>query len=110
MALTPPGPVGISAPIQFHTKDKKTMANTLQAKKRVRQTARKTAVNRARMSRVRSYVRNVEQAILGGDKEVATAALRAAEPQIMKAAKTPVLHSNTASRKVSRLAQRVAKM
>ncbi len=86
------------------------MANTLQAKKRVRQTARKTAVNRARMSRVRTTVRKVELAIVAGDKESATAALRIAEPEIMKAAKSPVLHSNTASRKVSRLAQRIVKM
>jgi len=86
------------------------MANTLQAKKRVRQTARKTVVNRARMGRVRSFVRKIEDAIAAGDKDAATAALRAAEPEIMKAAKSPVLHSNTASRKVSRLAHRVAKM
>jgi len=86
------------------------MANSLQAKKRVRQTARKTAVNRARMSRVRTHMRKVEQAIASGDKAAATAALRAAEPEIVRGAKSAVLHSNTASRKVSRLAQRIAKM
>jgi small subunit ribosomal protein S20 len=86
------------------------MPNTVQAKKRVRQTARKTEVNRARMNRVRTYVRNVEQAIASGDKEAALAALRAAEPEIMRGAGGGVLHNNTASRKVSRLTQRVAKM
>ena len=83
------------------------MPHTLQAKKRVRQTARKTEVNRARMNRVRSFVRKVEQAIAAGDKEVALAALRAAEPETMRGASSGVLHNNTASRKVSRLAQRV---
>lgn len=86
------------------------MANSMQAKKRVRQTTRQTAVNRARMSRVRTHVRKVEQAIAAGDKTAATAALRAAEPEIMRGAKGGVLHKNTASRKVSRLAHRIAKM
>lgn len=86
------------------------MANSMQAKKRVRQTARQTAANRARMSRVRTHVRKVETAISAGDKDAARVALQAAEPEIMRGAKSGVLHKNTASRKVSRLAQRIAKM
>ncbi|MBC6441038.1 MAG: 30S ribosomal protein S20 [Rhodospirillales bacterium] len=86
------------------------MANSMQAKKRVRQTARRTAINRSRMSRVRSYMRSVEEAIAKGDKEAATQALRSAQPEIMRGAKTGVMHKNAASRKVSRLVQRIAKM
>ena len=67
-------------------------------------------MNRARMSRVRTFVRSVEDAISAGDKEAATTALRRAQPEIMRGAKGGVLHRNTASRKVSRLAQRIAKM
>jgi small subunit ribosomal protein S20 len=86
------------------------MANSMQAKKRVRQTARQTAVNRNRLSRVRRYVRKVEAAIDAGDKDAAALALREAQPEIMRGAKGGVLHRNTASRKVSRLAHRIAKM
>ena len=86
------------------------MANSMQAKKRVRQTARRTAINRNRVSRIRSYLRRVEEAISSGDKDAATLALRDAQPEIMRGAKTGLLHRNAASRKVSRLAQRVAKM
>ena len=86
------------------------MANSMQAKKRVRQTARQTAVNRNRLSRVRGYVRKVEQAIESGDKDAANQALREAQPEIMRGAKGGVLHRNTASRTVSRLSHRIAKM
>ncbi|MBT5433922.1 MAG: 30S ribosomal protein S20 [Alphaproteobacteria bacterium] len=86
------------------------MANSMQAKKRVRQTARRTAINRNRVSRIRSYLRRVEEAITSGDKDAATLALRDAQPEIMRGAKSGLLHRNAASRKVSRLAQRVAKM
>ena len=86
------------------------MANSMQAKKRVRQTARRTAINRNRVSRIRSYLRRVEEAIPSGDKDAATLALRDAQPEIMRGAKSGLLHRNAASRKVSRLAQRVAKM
>ncbi|MBN33584.1 MAG: 30S ribosomal protein S20 [Rhodospirillaceae bacterium] len=86
------------------------MANSLQAKKRVRQTARRTAQNRTRVSRIRSYIRKVEEAIVAGDKKIATSALRDAQPEIMRGAKVGVMHKNAASRKVSRLAQRIAKM
>lgn len=83
------------------------MANTTSAKKATRKIARRTAVNKARRSRVRGFIRKVEEAILTGDLAVATAALQAAQPEIQRAANKGVLHSNTASRKVSRLAQRV---
>lgn len=83
------------------------MANTKSAKKAIRKIAAKTAVNRDRRSRMRSFVRKVEEAIAGGNKSEAEAALRAAQPEIMRAAQKGVIHKNTASRKVSRFAQRV---
>jgi small subunit ribosomal protein S20 len=83
------------------------MPNTSSAKKRLRQTIKRTEINRARMSRVRTFVRKVEEAIAAGDKKAAGEALREAQPEIMRGATKGVLHKNTASRKVSRLAQRV---
>ena len=86
------------------------MANTAQAKKRVRQTARRTMVNRDRRSRIRNFVKKVELAISSGDKSVAEAALRAAEPEIMRGVTKGILHKNTASRKVSRLSHRIVSL
>lgn len=86
------------------------MANTKSAKKMVRKIARRTEVNKARRSRIRTYVRKVEEAIAGGDKKAATTALKAAEPEIMRGVGKGVVHKNTASRKVSRLARRVKGM
>lgn len=86
------------------------MPNTSSAKKRLRQTIKRTEINRARMSRVRTFVRKVEEAIAAGDRQAAGEALRAAEPEIMRGANKGVLHKNTASRKVSRLAQRIKGM
>lgn len=83
------------------------MAHHESAKKRIRQTEKRTAVNRARVSRIRTFVKKVESAIASGNKDEAAAALRAAEPELMRGAKTGVLHRNTASRKVSRLSARV---
>ena len=83
------------------------MANTTSAKKATRKIARRTAVNKARRSRVRGFVRKVEEAIASGDAAAAQAALKAAQPELQRAAGKGVLHSNTASRKVSRLALRV---
>jgi small subunit ribosomal protein S20 len=83
------------------------MANTASAKKQVRKIERRTAVNKARKSRIRTFVRKVEEAIASGDKGAAFTALQAAEPEIMRGATKGVLHKNTASRKVSRLAHRV---
>jgi len=86
------------------------MANTTSAKKATRKIATRTAVNKARRSRVRSFIRKVEEAIASGDQTLAAAALKAAQPELMRAATKGVIHSNTASRKVSRLAGRVKAM
>lgn len=86
------------------------MANSPQAKKRVRQIARRTAVNKSRRSRIRTYLRKVEEAIASGDQTAARAALQAAQPEIMRGATKGVLHKNTASRKVSRLNHRIKAM
>ncbi len=83
------------------------MANTTSAKKATRKLARRTAVNKSRRSRVRSFIRKVEEAISTGDGEAARNALREAQPELMRAASKGVLHANTVSRKVSRLARRV---
>ncbi|MEJ6477933.1 MAG: 30S ribosomal protein S20 [Octadecabacter sp.] len=83
------------------------MASTPQAKKRARQNEARFQVNKARRSRIRTYLRKVEEAIASGDKEAATAALRAAQPELMRGVTKGVLHKNTASRKVSRLSSRV---
>ncbi len=83
------------------------MANTSSAKKATRKIARRTLINKSRRSRVRGYVRKVEEALAAGDKAAAEAALKAAQPELMRAATKGVMHKNTASRKVSRLAHRV---
>ncbi len=83
------------------------MANTPSAKKAARKIARRTVVNGARRSRVRTFLRKVEEAIASGQAADAKQALAVAEPEIMRAAQKGVLHKNTASRKVSRLAARV---
>lgn len=83
------------------------MANTRSAKKATRKIAARTAVNKARRSRMRTFLRKVEEAIAAGDHTVAMAALRAAEPEITRAAQKGIVHANLASRKVSRLNHRV---
>ncbi len=86
------------------------MANTASAKKAARKISRQTAVNKSRRSRMRTYLRKVEEAIAAGNQEEATAALRRAEPELHSAATHGVVHRNLASRKVSRLAHRVKAM
>ncbi len=86
------------------------MANTKSAKKMVRKIAGRTEVNKSRKSRIRTFVRKVEEAVASGDKSAATTALKSAEPEIMRGVTKGVLHKNTASRKVSRLAARVKGM
>ena len=86
------------------------MANTKSAKKMVRKIATRTAVNKNRRSRMRTYVRKVEEAIEAGDKKAAAAALKTAQPEIMRAAGKGVIHKNTSARKVSRLSARVKAM
>lgn len=83
------------------------MANTPSAKKATRKIERRTAVNKTRRTRMRSYLRRVEEAITGGDKDVAQEALKAVEPVLMRAAQKGILHKNAAARKVSRLTKRV---
>jgi small subunit ribosomal protein S20 len=83
------------------------MANTTSAKKAARKIAARTDVNRNRRGRVRTYLRKVEEAIASGDRTAAAEALKAAEPELMRAASKGVVHKNTASRKVARLSARV---
>ena len=84
------------------------MANTTSAKKATRKIASRTAVNRNRRSRMRTFVKKVEEAIRAGDKAAAAAAFQAAEPVLMRAAQKGIVHRNTASRKVSRLSHAIS--
>lgn len=83
------------------------MANTTSAKKRVRRDARKTEVNIARRGRIRTFVKKVEAAIEAGDKDAAAAALKTAQPELMRGVTRGVVNKNTASRKISRLSKRI---
>ena len=83
------------------------MANTPQSKKRARQNERRLQVNKARRSRIRTYLRKVEEAIASGDKDAATSALRAAQPELMRGVTKGIFHKNTVARKMSRLSGRV---
>ncbi len=83
------------------------MANTPQSKKRARQNVRRNAINTARRSRIRTFLRKVEEAIASGDKDAAAEALRRAQPELMRGVTKGVYHKNTASRKMSRLSARV---
>lgn len=84
------------------------MANTPQAKKRIRRNASRTAINTARTSRIRGFLKKVESAIESGNKDEAQAALRAAQPELARGVARGVYHKNTAARKMSRLSKRVA--
>ena len=84
------------------------MANSPQSKKRARQAERRAEINKARRSRMRTFVRKVEEAIAAGERDAAAEALRQAQPEIMRSVSKGVLHKNTASRKLSRLTKRVA--
>ncbi len=86
------------------------MANTRSAKKAVRKIARRTEVNKARRTRIRTFIRKVDEAVEGGDKKAAAEALKAAQPEIMRAVTKGIMKKNTASRKVSRLAASVKKI
>jgi small subunit ribosomal protein S20 len=83
------------------------MANTVSAKKMTRKIAKRTAINRSRRSRMRTFIRKVEEAIASGNQNEAVTALRAAEPELMRAAQKGIVHKNAASRKVSRLSARI---
>jgi small subunit ribosomal protein S20 len=84
------------------------MANTPQAKKRILRNAKRAEINGNRISRIRSFVKKVETAIAGGDKEAAQAALKTAQPELARGVARGVLHKNTVARKMSRLSKRVA--
>ncbi len=84
------------------------MANTPQAKKRIRRNNRRADINGARVSRIRTFVKKVETALAAGDKSAASAALAAVQPELQRGVSKGVLHKNTASRKFSRLTKRVA--
>ena len=86
------------------------MANTPQAKKRIRRNENRAEINGARMSRIRSFVKKVELAIAGGDKTAAAEALREAQPELARGVARGVMHKNTVARKMSRLSKRVAGM
>ncbi len=86
------------------------MANTLQTKKRVRRNANREGINKARRSRIRTFVKKVELAVEAGNADEAKSALKAAQPELMRGVTKGVLHKKTASRKVSRLAKRVKAM
>ncbi|MGI4880175.1 MAG: 30S ribosomal protein S20 [Janthinobacterium lividum] len=83
------------------------MANTPQAEKRIRRNDRRAEINKARVSRIRTFVKKVESAIEGGTSENARAALLAAQPELMRGVAKGVMHKNTVARKISRLAKRV---
>jgi small subunit ribosomal protein S20 len=84
------------------------MANTPQAKKRIRRNDRRAEINRARVSRIRTYVKQVEAAIEAGDKATALAAITKVQPELMRGVAKGIVHKNTASRKFSRLTKRIA--
>ncbi len=86
------------------------MANTPQAKKRIRRNERRAEINGNRMSRIRTFVKKVESALDGGDKAAASEALKAAQPELARGVARGVLHKNTAARKLSRLTKRVASL
>ena len=83
------------------------MAHHPSAKKRIRRNARRAERNRSRISRIRTFVKKAELALAGGDKEVAAAALRSAQPELQRGVSKGVLHRNTAARKISRLNARL---
>lgn len=83
------------------------MANTAQSKKRARQNERRALINQSRRSRIRTFLRKVEEAIESGDQSAAAEALKAAQPEVMRGVNKGIFHKNTASRKISRLAARV---
>lgn len=86
------------------------MANTPQARKRIRRNERRAEININRISRIRTFLKKVESAIAGGDKTAAAEALKAAQPELARGVARGVLHKNTAARKMSRLTKRVASL
>lgn len=83
------------------------MANIASARKRIRQTLKRTERNKARTSRVRTFVKKVEEALLAGNKEGAVEALRLAQPELQRACTKGIMHKNTVARKISRLSSKI---
>ena len=83
------------------------MATHVSAEKRIRQTARRTEINRARLSRIRTFLKKVEMAIAAGDRDAARAAFAAAQPELQRGAQKGVMHKNTVARRLSRLSARI---
>ena len=104
-------PIGL-APLSFRPTEfgNDTMANTPQAKKRIRRNANRATINGARVSRIRTFIKAVESAIAAGKKDDAAAALKIAQPEMARGVARGVMHKNTASRKFSRLTKRVASL
>jgi small subunit ribosomal protein S20 len=99
----------VAAPFSFQLEEAPTtMANTPQAKKRIRRNARRAEINGARVSRIRTFVKQVESAIAAGDKATAEAAIRRVQPELMRGVSKGIVHKNTAARKISRLSKRVS--
>jgi small subunit ribosomal protein S20 len=86
------------------------MANTLQAKKRIRRNAKRTDINHSRIGRIRTFIKQVESAIAGGKKADAAEALKKVQPEVARGVARGVIHKNTAARKISRLSKRVASL
>jgi small subunit ribosomal protein S20 len=86
------------------------MANTPQAKKRIRRNDRRATINHSRVSRIRTFIKAVESALTAGDQAAASAALKAAQPEMARGVARGVIHKNTAARKFSRLTKRVASL
>ncbi len=84
------------------------MANTPQAKKRIRRNTRRTEINGARVSRIRTFVKQLESALEAGDKDQAQAAMKKVQPELARGVAKGIVHKNTAARKISRLTKRVA--
>ena len=86
------------------------MANTPQAKKRIRRNAKRTDINHSRISRIRSFIKQVESAIEAGKKKDAAEAVKQVQPEVARGVARGVIHKNTAARKISRLSKRVASL
>jgi small subunit ribosomal protein S20 len=100
----------MAAPFSFQPHEAIKMANTPQAKKRIRRNARRTEINGARVSRIRTFVKQAEAALESGNKEQAADALRRVQPELARGVAKGVFHKNTASRKMSRLSKRLASL
>jgi small subunit ribosomal protein S20 len=102
------GAVGFRAVFFSSIRGIQKMANTPQAKKRIRRNDRRSEINGARVSRIRTFIKQLESALAAGDKDQAQAAIRQVQPELARGVAKGVVHKNTAARKISRLTKRVA--